>query len=173
MTQLTNDSEKLATRARIRKLYCQGATDDEFVDFIRRCHALGLNPEKDQIQWIKSMGAVITRDGYAHIANRHSQFDGMESDVVYEGDKVSKREDGSYHIEFGDNHFMGDDSKMLGAICNVFRKDRSHAISVAVRYDMVKKDTRPWNENPNNMLLKTAECHAIKKAFVLDVGVEE
>lgn len=155
----------------IRTTVAQNATDNELRAFLYLCREYNLDPLKKEIYFIKYNGkpSVLTsRDGYLKIANRNKNFDGLESDVVYHGDKLVKREDGSLHIEYGESHLAFDKSKLAGAYCNVFRKDRKKAIAVFVSIkDYYKRGAPIWEQYPNAMILKVAEAMALKRAFAI------
>ncbi len=155
----------------IRKMVAQGATDDEFKSFIYLCQTYNLDPLKKEIYFIKYGGksSIITsRDGYLKIANLNTQFNGIESEVVYQGDVLTKRDDGSLHIAYGPDHLIFDKSKLTGAFCNVFRKDREKATSIFVSIkDYYKKDAPIWQQYTNAMILKVAEAMALKRAFAI------
>ena len=155
----------------IRKMVAQGATDDEFKVFMYLCQAYNLDPLKKEIYFIKYGGKstiITSRDGYLKIANLHEHFDGIESDVVYLGDVLTKRDDGSLHIAYGPEHLSFDKSKLTGAFCNVFRKDRQKATAVFVSIkDYYKREAPIWQQYTNAMILKVAEAMALKRAFAI------
>ena len=163
------------------------ATEPELYTLIYLAKEYNLDPIKKEIYFIKygsGKPTIITgRDGYLKIANTNPQFDGLESDVVYEGDKLTKREDGSLLIEYGENHMVFNTPKLIGAFANVFRKDRTQACSVFISLkDYQKRDSTTWKQYINAMTLKVAETMALKRAFAisglvtkeeLDAGSEE
>jgi phage recombination protein Bet len=155
----------------IKKLVAYGATDDEFKAFMYLCHSYNLDPLKKEIYFIKcgSRFTVITsRDGYLKIANLNEHFNGIESEVVYHGDVLTKRDDGSLLITYGSEHLIFDKSKLTGAFCNVFRKDREKATTVFVSIkEYYKKDAPIWQQYTNAMILKVAEAMALKRAFAI------
>lgn len=155
----------------IRSTVATAATDDEFRAFLYLSKEYNLDPLKKEIYFIKYGGKstiLTSRDGYLKIANLHEQFDGLESDVVYQGDKLTKREDGSLLIEYGEHHLVFDKTKLSGAFANVFRKDRSKAITVFVSIkDYYKRGAPIWEQYINAMILKVAESMALKRAFVI------
>lgn len=155
----------------IRKTVVPGATEDEIKTFLYLCQSYNLDPIKKEIYFIKYGGksSILTsRDGYLKIANCNENFDGLESDVVYQGDKLVKRADGSLQIEYGESHMLFDKSKLSGAFCNVWRKDRSKAISIFVSIkDYYKKGAPIWEQYVNAMILKVAESMALKRAFAI------
>jgi recombinational DNA repair protein RecT len=102
----------------IRKTAAMGATDDEFKTFMYLCNMYNLDPLKKEIYFIKYGGKstiITSRDGYLKIANCNEHFDGIESDVVYQGDLLTKRDDGSLLITYGQEHLSFDKSKLSGA----------------------------------------------------------
>lgn len=168
MSKVTVDKDTLEL---VRKSVAPGATDDEFKTFMYLCKAYNLDPLKKEIYFIKygNRTSILTsRDGYLKIANLNENFDGLESDVVYQGDVLSKRDDGSLHITYGQEHLSFDKSKLSGAFCSVFRKDREKATTVFVSIkEYYKKDAPIWQQYTNAMILKVAEAMALKRAFAI------
>jgi len=164
--QFTHDEIAL-----IKEVSAIGATENEFNTLVYLCQEYNLDPLKKEIYFIKYGGKstiLTSRDGYLKIANLHEQFDGLESDVVYQEDKLIKRDDGSLHIEYGQPHMVFDKSKLVGAYCNVFRKDRKKATAVFVNIrDYYKKGAPIWEQYVNAMILKVAEGMALKRAFAI------
>lgn len=155
----------------IRKTAALGATDDEFKTFMYLCTTYNLDPLKKEIYFIKYGGRstiITSRDGYLKIANLSEHFDGIESDVVYQGDVLAKRDDGSLLITYGQEHLAFDKSKLTGAFCSVFRKDRQKATTVFVSIkEYYKRDAPIWQQYTNAMILKVAEAMALKRAFAI------
>ncbi len=155
----------------VRKTAANNATDDEFKTFMHLCLTYNLDPLKKEIYFIKYAGRstiITSRDGYLKIANRNENFDGIESDVVYHGDVLTRKDDGSLHITYGQEHLMFDKSKLTGAFCSVFRKDRSKATTIFVSIkEYYKKDAPIWQQYTNAMILKVAEAMALKRAFAI------
>lgn len=162
----------------IRKTICADASQDEFEKFIYLSEQYNLDPLKGEMYFQRRGGdkATIftTRDGYLKIAHNHPQFDGLESDAVYIGDKLTKREDGSFLIEYGEAHLSFDKSQLRGAFCNVYRKDWSKATAMFASFDDYNKQfinksgsvaQTPWSIYPNAMIIKVAESNALKRAF--------
>jgi phage recombination protein Bet len=153
----------------LKNTVAKGASDDELKLFVYLCNEYSLDPLKKEIYFLKYAGRttiITSRDGYLKIANCHDQFDGIESDVVYQGDKLTKRDDGSLHIEYSLEHLAFDKAKLSGAFCSVFRKDRKKATTVFVSLkDYFKKDAPIWGQYVHAMILKVAEAMALKRAF--------
>ena len=153
----------------LKNTVAKTATTDELKVFVYLCNEYNLDPLKKEIYFLKYAGQttiITSRDGYLKIANCHDQFDGIESDVVYQGDILTKKDDGSLHIEYGPDHLLFDKTKLSGAFCSVFRKDRKKATTVFVSLrDYFKKDAPIWNQYTHAMILKVAEAMALKRAF--------
>jgi len=128
----------------LKKTVAQGASDEEFVMFAELCKSSGLNPFKKEVWFIKTNGRVQMMtgiNGYLTIANRHAQFDGMEMDNLYDGDRL------------------------VASICRVYRKDRRlPSIGKALMVEF-KQATPIWNSKPHVMLDKVAKSIAIREAF--------
>lgn len=155
----------------IKNTIAQDASENEIKTLLYLSKEYNLDPIKKEIYFIKYGGRstiITSRDGYLKIANRNENFDGLESDVVYQADKLTKREDGSLLITYGEHHLMFDKTKLVGAFCNVWRKDRAKAISVFVSIkDYYKKGAPIWEQYINAMILKVAEAMALKRAFAI------
>lgn len=155
----------------IKSTIAVGATESELQHFLYLSKEYQLDPLKKEIYFIKYGGKstiLTSRDGYLKIANTHPAFDGMESDVVYQGDILTKRDDGSIHIQYGQHHLIFDKTKLTGAFCSVFRKDRAKATTVFVSIkDYYKKGAPIWEQYINAMILKVAESMALKRAFAI------
>ena len=166
-TSKTSTSQEALTL--LKNTVALGATHDELNMLLYLSKEYNLDPLKKEIYLIKYGGRstiLTSRDGYLKIANENQAFDGLESDVVYHGDKLSKRDDGSLFIEYGQEHLSFDKSKLVGAFCSVFRKDRAKATTMFVSIkDYYKKGAPIWEQYTNAMILKVAEAMALKRAF--------
>ena len=139
-----------------------GATDAEFVMFAELCKATGLNPFKKEVWFVKSKGyrnkqgedvpgkcQIMTGvNGYLAIANRHPQFDGMETEVVRD-EKTGKP---------------------IKAICKVYRKDRRVAHTADAYFSEYYQPTFSgkqgiWDKLPSVMIAKVAKSLALREAF--------
>lgn len=169
MENLTNKETYLEL---IQKTIAPNASHSELSTFLYLGKEYNLDPLKKEIYFIKYGGKasiLISRDGYLKIANENPQFNGLESEAVYVGDKVTKRKDGSLLIEYGEAHMIFDKSKLIGAFCNVFRKDRDQAVSVFVNIKEYYKKSNIWDQYTSTMIIKVAESSALKKAFSINV----
>jgi len=134
----------------IRQTVCKGATDAQFHMFVEVARATGLNPFLREIWFVPSVGIMAGRDGYLAVANRHPQFDGMETRVIRDEKNVP-----------------------IKATCTVWRKDRGHPIICEVYYNEYKKSSGVWQQYPSAMISKVAEVLALKRSFAINGVVTE
>ncbi len=130
-----------------KTIAAKGATDAEFQLLVHLSNKYELDPFQKEIWCIKrnpNDAALImtSRDGYLTIAHRSGQFDGM-------------------------NSFTVDDEKgkPLKAVCEVYRKDMTHAFRAEVKLSEYAQTNSVWNKYPSAMLIKVAEVFALKRAF--------
>ena len=100
----------------------------------------GLNPWTKEVYAFpdKNNGIVpvVGVDGWARIINAHEQFDGME----FQQDETS-------------------------CTCTIYRKDRSHPVSVTEYMAECKRGTGPWGSHPRRMLRHKAMIQCARLAF--------
>jgi phage recombination protein Bet len=144
----------------------KGATTNEFMLFMHLAQHYGLDPFLKEIWCLKyasnQPATVFTsRDGYLKIASRDPQMDGIQSDVVREGDVLEKRPDGSVSQTYGNPR-----GAILGAFALVWRKDRSHPAYFYAPLNEYNTGNNPtWKKYPSAMIVKVAEAMALKRAF--------
>lgn len=106
----------------------------------------GLNPFTKEIYAFPSRGGIVPIvgvDGWSRIINEHPQFDGME---------------------FVDGEL--NEARVPAWIeCRMFRKDRSHAVSVKEYFEEVNRGTDPWKSHPRRMLRHKAMIQCARLAF--------
>jgi len=153
-----NDKEM---RAVVKNAVAADLTDAEFAVFALYAQSTGLNPLKKEIWAIKSKAYVNKQgrqvdakltimtgiNGFYEIANRHPQFDGLESDVG----------------EWKEN-------QPVVAWAKAYRKDRKFPGAGEARWVEFYKPNPygregTWEKMPSLMLKKCAEAQALKKAF--------
>ncbi len=81
---------------------------------------------------------VVGVDGWARIINEHPEFDGMEFDMPDDGEWCT---------------------------CSIYRKDRSHPVTVTEYLSECKRGTGPWGTHPKRMLRHKAMIQAARLAF--------
>jgi len=115
-------------------------TDAQMTALMVVANQYGLNPWCREIYAFpdKQNGIVpvVGVDGWARIINNHSQFDGMEFDQDAES-----------------------------CTCKIYRKDRSHPVSVTEYMSECKRGTGPWQSHPRRMLRHKAMIQAARLAF--------
>jgi len=146
----------------IKNTVAKGATDEELSMFLHTAQANGLDPILKEIWFIKmSTGPVIftSRDGYLKIGHSHESFEGMVSDVIYEGDTFKR-------VGLDVNHeYSSKRGQIIGAYAIVYRSDKRVPTYVyAPMKDYDKKNTQ-WKQYPHAMILKVAEAMTLKRAF--------
>lgn len=142
-----DDAEMTRT---LKETVCKGATDPQFRLFIEVCRATGLNPFIREIWFVPGVGVMAGRDGYLAAANRHPQFDGMETLVERDAAGIP-----------------------IKATCKVWRKDRSHPITCEAYYNEYKKASSVWTTYKSAMIGKVAEVLALKRSFSINGIVTE
>lgn len=128
----------------LKNTVAKDATAEELTMFIEHCKGTGLNPFKREIWFIKTkVGVQIMTgiNGFYAIANSHPQYDGCETEVIEEGNRIIK------------------------AVCKVFRKDRSRPTIAEAYWDEYAKNFGNWNVMRRVMISKCAEAMAHRKAF--------
>ena len=134
----------------LKQTVCKGATDPQFRMFVEVCRATGLNPFLREIWFVPSVGIMAGRDGYLAVANKHPQFDGMETRVTRDDENVP-----------------------IKAVCTVWRKDRNHPIICEAYYSEYRRSSQVWSQYPSAMISKVAEVLALKRSFSINGVVTE
>lgn len=110
----------------------------------------GLNPFTKEIYAFPSRGGgvvpVVGVDGWARILNDHPQFDGMDFQ-----DHETVLEDGTRRLD--------------AVTCRIYRKDRSHPVSVTEYMSECARNTDPWKTHPRRMLRHKALIQCGRLAF--------
>lgn len=167
---LTTSGEIELTSDIIRKYLVNGegkVTDQEVVMFIGMCKANKLNPFNKDAYLIKygnqPATMVVSKDVFFKRAIDNPNYNGMKSGIiVLKDDTIEKREG---HI------YIKGKEEILGAWCEVFRKDWEHSMYQEVNfseYAGYKKDgslNTQWASRPAVMITKVAESTALRKAF--------
>ena len=163
-TTVTYTPEQVAV---IKNTVAKGTSDLELAMFLQVAQTTELNPFNKEIWCYKDRkGNVLIfagRDGFLKKAQQNPRFDGIRSAEIREKDE--------FHIDIANKKIhhkikaWGEErGKLKGAYAIVFRKDGEPTIELAdfKRYD---KGFNTWKSNPEEMIKKVAEAHALKKAF--------
>lgn len=149
----------------IRDTVAKGASDNELKMFLHLSQTYGLDPFAKEIWFIKAGGQPVimtSRDGYLKIANNDKGYEGMVSDVVYEGDAFQKTVDGVSHT-----YGVGKRGGILGAYALVYKQGTRFPAYVFAPFRDYNKGNNVWRQYPHAMILKVAESMALKRAFSL------
>lgn len=120
-------------------------TKEQFAAFLLVAKEYDLNPITKEIYAFPSRNGIqpiVSIDGWMKLMNSHPQFDG---------------------IEFEDQ--LTDDGRVISITAKVFRKDRSHPISVTEYLAECQRPTDPWKQFPRRMLRHKAAIQAARYAF--------
>jgi phage recombination protein Bet len=118
---------------------------EEFAAFLLVAKEYGLNPITKEIYAFTDKGAVVpivSVDGWSNLINSNPHFDG---------------------VTFDDH--QDDKGNLTSITCNMYRKDRSHPVSVTEYMAECKRDTDPWRRWPRRMLRHKAMIQAARYAF--------
>ena len=117
-------------------------SDAQLIALLVVANQYGLNPWTREIYAFPDRQSgivpVVGVDGWSRIINEHPQFDGMD--------------------------FMVDDEKSC-CTCTIYRKDRSHPISVSEYLSECRRNTPPWQSHPRRMLRHKAMVQCARLAF--------
>lgn len=168
ITQQTHEPHKWTDEEinTIKNTVAKDATDEELKMFLSLASAHGLNPFQHEI-WFVKMGdknVIITaRDGYLKIAQNSPHFLGLESDVVYAGDKFLKDKDGIHH-----SYTLSNRGAIIGAYAMVYRDDRTVPAYFFAPFSNYNRRGGVWLTYPHAMIIKVAESMALKRAFAIN-----
>lgn len=120
-------------------------TREQFAAFLLVAKEYRLNPLTKEIYAFPGKGdsiqPIVSIDGWMRMINNHPDFDGMEF--------VDQVENGS----------------IVSITCKMFRKDRTHPVSVTEYMAECKRDTDTWRKWPARMLRHKAAIQAARYAF--------
>lgn len=151
------DREQLAV---IKRNFAVGLSDAELAYFAEICRATGLNPIQKQIYAYKVRSRDEQRliiqtgiDGYRLIAERTGQYEGQTAPQWC-------GEDGEWR------DVWLSDSPPAAARVGVWRKGFREPLYAAVTWaEFGGGSNDNWKKRPAHMLAKTAESHALRRAF--------
>ena len=159
----------------IRKYLVNGngnVTDQEINYFIQLCKARQLNPHVKDAYLIKfgnqPATMVVAKDVLERRAIKHPQYNGKKYGiyVLTENGELIKR----------DHSILLDNEELVGAWCEVYRKDWEYPAKVDVNlkeYIGRKSDGTPntnWTNKPVTMITKVAKAQALREAFIEELG---
>jgi phage recombination protein Bet len=116
-------------------------SDEQMIALLVVANQYNLNPWTKEIYAFPDRGGIVPVvgvDGWSRIINSDPSFDGME---------FKEAEDNAW-IE-----------------CTIYRKDRSHPVSVREYLAECKRDQGPWKSHPRRMLRHKAMIQCARLAF--------
>lgn len=147
----------------VKNTVAKGATDDELKMFLYLANQYNLDPFKNEIWFMKYGGQttiMTSRDGYLKYAQASSEFEGLISFVVKEGDTFEI--DAS---EYKVTHKFGTKrGNIIGAWAKCDRAGKKPFISY-VDFNEYNQRNKVWNKYPSAMIQKVAETFVLKRAF--------
>lgn len=135
----------------ITETVARGATQDELQLFLYRCKSMGFDPLKSgQIHFVKygnGPGTIVVGiDGFRARAMRSGKLSGIKRGAIK------------------------DAKGLVGAWAEVYRSDWQHPARTEVSLAEYSTGKGPWSKMPETMILKVAECAALRMAFPDDLG---
>ena len=119
---------------------------EQFAAFLVVAKKYQLDPITKQIYAFPAKGGgiqpIVSIDGWMFLINSHPEFDGMEFED---------------HLDSG--------GAIVSITCRMFRKDRSHPVSVTEYMGECRRPTEPWKQWPARMLRHKAAIQAARYAF--------
>lgn len=123
----------------------QEVSREQFAAFLLVAKEYRLNPLTKEIYAFPGKGGsiqpIVSIDGWMRMINNHPEFDGME---------------------FVDNF---EDGKLVSITCKMYRKDRTHPVSVTEYMAECRRDTDTWRKWPVRMLRHKSAIQAARYAF--------
>lgn len=105
-----------------------------------------LDPWTKQIYAFPDKGGgiipIISVDGWFHMMNENPSADGCQTEYVTD-----------------------DKGRVIGCKATLWRKDRTHPITVTEFIDECSTGSGPWNKSPKRMIRHRAICQGIRVAF--------
>lgn len=137
--------EPAAFEATLRATVIQKASKEELAAFLLVAKEYTLNPLTKEIYAFPARGGgivpIVSIDGWVNLINSHPAADGFEFDM---------------------NH--DDKGELVSCTCRMFRKDRSHAVTVTEYLSECIRSTEPWKMK-HRMLRHKALIQAARYAF--------
>lgn len=165
---ITRAGESIAVTPQIVEQYLGvKLTDPEFNYFFSICNLYGLNPFIKDIYPIKfgtqPATFVIDYKVMQQAADQEPSFDGLKVGLIFL--------DSNGNFQEREGAFLLPNEKLIGAWCDVFRKDRTHTNRTYALYDEnVKRKgdgsiTTMWKDKPVFMITKVAKAQALRETF--------
>jgi recombinational DNA repair protein RecT len=158
----------------VKNQVAKGTTNTELAFFLMQAKSLGLNPFNKEIWCYKdhrgNMLIFTGRDGFLAKAQKDPRYNGIRSGCIRENDEYAI-DIPNGRIDHRIKGSLAARGQIVGAYALVFMVDRSTGVKmetgmVYVPWENYKKDSPgPWKSHPDEMLIKVAESHALKKSM--------
>ncbi len=156
--------EVTLTTTTVFKYFAKGnenVTDQEVVLFMNWCKFQGLNPWINEAYLVK----YDAKKPAQNIVGKAAFMKRAENDPLYDGFKAGLIIGRDGEVQEIEGSFMLKTDTLLGAWCDVYRKDRKFPISVKVNLEEYHKGQSTWNQMPKTMIRKVAMVQALREAF--------
>lgn len=148
---------------KIRKMFAENLTAEEFDIFVGLGASLGANPFKREI-WAVKYGnqqaqIFLGRDFYRRKAQEQAEYKGHQVDAIYSNDEfkmVGGKPEHSYSLQ--------DRGELIGAYAVVYRAD-NEPFFITVTMKEYGQNQALWKSKPETMIKKVAEAQALRGAF--------
>lgn len=152
----------------LKNTVAKGTTNMELAYFLGVAKSTKLNPFVKEIWCYKDgKGNLLVfagRDGFLAAAQKSPSFDGLRSAEIRENDEFEIDIPNGVVFHKVKKLTHADRGKILGAYAIVFRKGGEPTVEFA-DFETYNKARNTWISHPAEMIKKTAEVHALKKAF--------
>lgn len=168
------DNDQLAL---MKRTIARGADDNAFLLFLELVGRYKIDPFAGQVYLAKMPGkdgeppsykTIIARDGLLAIADRHADYGGIEGDVIYAQDTISRTADGFQHTYEPVAAQERMKQPIIGAWARVYRQGRQPTFFLA-KFASYKRANKPWSNYPDAMILK---CFDPETEVLTDRGFE-
>ena len=146
----------------------QTPSERDAIKFAMMCRSRKLNPFEGDCFLIgydtkegPQFSIVTSHQAFLKRAEVHPEYDGMESGVIVERDDQVLELEGDFTME-------GD--KLLGGWARVHFKTRKHPMLKRLKLSRFNKGFGQWSANPEGMIVKCAECDALRSSFPTMLG---
>lgn len=146
-------------------------TMQELVMFMNLCRYNGLNPWLKEAYCIKYGSSpatmVVGKEAYLKRAEANEAYDGSEAGIILITKSGIEKRVGTFRLK---------EEEIVGGWAQVWRKDRSHPVTVEVSFEEYAGRTKDgqlnsqWRTKPATMIRKVALVQALREAFPGDLS---
>lgn len=150
----------------VKRTVAKGASDIELKMFFHIANKYGLDPLTKEIWCVRLNGQsgpmtiFTSRDGYLKVAQANSSYKGINSGIIYEGQKFTIDYDkGSVSAEMDGSFISG--GKIVAGWAVLTMEGRRPFIQV-VPFKEYAKNNKVWQSYPSAMIEKVAQVRVLK-----------